>query len=124
MMLMVGPLRYNEVLRRRACNYSVTATQIPVASDSDRKVTPAIKQTHIQVEALEPTVSRRLVRTLSYGGIWQQHIASAFCLIVDIVLSPETAPVSLRERKVVQAIPNFPGAEFDQAQVACSASPV
>jgi hypothetical protein len=111
MMLMVGSLRCGEVSRRRCrtCNYTVTATQIPVASDSDRKVTPAIKQTHIQVEALEPTVSRRLVRTPSYGGIWQQHIASAFCLIVDIVLSPETAPVSLRERKVLQAIPNFPG---------------
>jgi hypothetical protein len=87
--------------RCRACNYSVTASQIPVASDSDRKVAPVIKQTHIQVEALEPTVSLRLVRTPSYGGIWQQHIASAFCLIVDIVLSPDTAPVSLRERKVL-----------------------
>jgi hypothetical protein len=102
----------------------VTATQIPVASDSDRKVTPAIKQTHIQVEALESTVSRRVVRTPSSGGIWQQHIASASRLIVNIVLSSEIAPVSLRERKVLQVIPNFRGTEFDQAQVVCSASPV
>lgn len=57
-------------------NYRLTATKTPVASDNDSKATPATKQAHIQVEMREPAVSRRLVLTSSYGGIWQQHMAA------------------------------------------------
>ena len=94
--------------RSRACNYTVTAIQTPVAIESDRRATPATKQAHIQVEAREPAVSRRLVPTSSYGEIWQQHIAGLPCFIVDIVLSPD-ALATLRERKVPRAISELLG---------------